>query len=128
MPCIDRVLRLPPQTPSRPAPVPPPRSEVSAGLDQDLLLRARGVTWLEVQTLEGKVVHFDTVQKGEQQRIKMREGLRIRAGRPDLLDVAVDDGAFQVLNPIGELGWKIFRPDVMPRSPSNPSATGPRQE
>jgi hypothetical protein len=91
-------------TPEPKTPAPPRRQ------DQDLLLRARGECWLEVQTLEGEVVYVATLQDGEEQRLDLDQGLRVRAGRPDLLDVAVGDGPYEVLNPITDLGWRIFRP------------------
>jgi hypothetical protein len=96
--------------------------EPSRFQDQELRLRARGECWLEVQTLEGEVIYVNTLQAGDQQRIRLRDGLRIRAGRPDLLDVAVGDGPFEGLNMIDNLGWRTFLPDALPQAPPPPRA------
>ncbi|EDY37591.1 hypothetical protein CPCC7001_470 [Cyanobium sp. PCC 7001] len=106
-------------TPATQQPAPPRRQ------DQDLTLRSRGTAWLEVQTLEGEVVYFDTLKKGEQQRIPLQEGLKVRAGRPDLLDVAIDDGPYEVLNPIHVLGWRTFMPELEPGVPPSPAPSSP---
>ncbi|WP_157665392.1 DUF4115 domain-containing protein [Cyanobium sp. NIES-981] len=103
------------QQPAAPAvkdPAPKPQQQQ----DQALLLRARGECWLEVQTLEGEVVVVNTLQEGQQQRLRLRGGLRVRAGRPDLLDVAVGGGPFEVLNPINDVGWRTFLPTRPPTS------------
>jgi hypothetical protein len=93
--------------------------------DQEVTFRASGECWLGVQTLEGEVVYVNTLREGEQQRIRLRDGLRVRAGRPDLLDVAIDDGPFEALSPIGDLGWTTFLPGPEPGVTSPPTPSPP---
>lgn len=79
---------------------------------QDLQLRADGVCWVQVETANGRVLLAEQLSKGDQHSFPLGNGLRVRAGRPDLLKVAVtgDDGfrAFAAIN--NNLGWKTFLP------------------
>ncbi|MEB3353523.1 MAG: RodZ domain-containing protein [Cyanobacteriota bacterium] len=94
-----------PRSPA-PSPAPPP----AARSDQDLRLRATGESWLEVRTLAGEVVYVNTLQDGEDTTIRLRDGLEIRSGRPDLLEFSVDDQPFQVLGPVDDLSWRTVLP------------------
>ncbi|MFQ6539311.1 hypothetical protein, partial [Aphanothece stagnina] len=63
---------------------------------------------------DGEVVYTNTLQEGDLQRIRLRDGLKVRSGRPDLLDVAVGEGPYEVLNPISNLDWRTFLPSPIP--------------
>jgi hypothetical protein len=91
--------------------------------DQDLLLRAQGESWVEVQNLDGEVIYMNTLQDGDLQRIRLRDGLKVRSGRPDLVDVAVGEGPYEVLNPINNLDWRTFLPSPIAPS-SEPEGPG----
>lgn len=101
----------PPATPSSPA---APSAPALVRSDLELRLRASGEAWLEVQTLAGEVLYVNTLQQGEGTTIRLRNGLRIRSGRPDLLEVAVGDQPFQPLGPVYDLNWRTVRPPVPP--------------
>ncbi|MFQ6537774.1 RodZ domain-containing protein, partial [Aphanothece stagnina] len=87
-----RRLKAPTQAPGpslRPSTaVPAANPSTPRRADQDLLLRARGESWVQVEKLDGEVVYTNTLQEGDLQRIRLRDGLKVRSGRPDLLDVA----------------------------------------
>lgn len=110
-----RSAPAPTPLPARPAAAPrspalPPAPPPAARSDQDLRLRATGESWLEVRTLAGEVVYVNTLQEGEDTTIRLREGLQLRSGRPDLLEFAVDDQPFQVLGPVDDLSWRTVLP------------------
>ena len=106
----------PPPAPraAAPAPIPPPAEPLpappQAAADPELRLRASGESWLEVQTLDGEVVYVNTLQEGQTATIRLGQGLRIRSGRPDLLEFAVADQPFVLLGPVYDLDWRTIRP------------------
>jgi hypothetical protein len=75
-------------------------------LPLELQLRARGSTWLEVQTASGKPLHYGMMQPGIL-RFPIQEMLRVRAGRPDLVEVLFR-GRTYILGKVNELDWKQF--------------------
>jgi len=76
-----------------------------------LQLYANGASWVEVQDLQTReVLLFDEMQAGEQRTMPIRQGLRIRSGRPDRLTVSIA-GASPI--PFGDsqgLGWRTVLP------------------
>jgi hypothetical protein len=86
-----------------------------------LRLRARGDCWLHVQTLEGDSLLLDTLQAGEERRLPLGAGLRLLAGRPDLLEVAVGENDYRTLGTITEIEWVTIRPPAGPAGPEGPS-------
>jgi len=97
-----------------PAPTPPPAEPVPAAPQQvaepELRLRANGESWVEVQTLDGQVVTVKTMQAGEATTIRLGQGLRIRSGRSDLLEIAVADQPFVVFGPVADIDWRTVKP------------------
>lgn len=91
---------------------------------QDLRLRAAGPCWVEVRTASGKVVLAEQLKKGDQRSFPLADGLRVRAGRPDLLRVAVAGDDFRALAAINHLGWKTFLPSQTDSAPPSPSLGG----
>ncbi|MBE9154377.1 DUF4115 domain-containing protein [Cyanobium sp. LEGE 06113] len=78
---------------------------------QDLRLKADGPCWVEVETVSGRVVLAELLNKGDQRSFPLGTGLRVRAGRPDHLGVAAaGDDDFRPLAAINNLGWKTFLP------------------
>lgn len=75
-----------------------------------LRLRFNGECWLEVQTLEGEVLLVNTFQTGEERTLPIGPGLRLLAGRPDLLEVAVGEETFRTVGPIDAIDWLEIRP------------------
>jgi hypothetical protein len=97
-----------------PAPIPPPAEPLPAAsqpaADPELRLRASGESWLEVQTFEGEVVYVNTLRAGQAASIRIGQGLRIRSGRPDLLEFAFADQPFVLLGSVYDFDWRTIRP------------------
>jgi hypothetical protein len=74
----------------------------------ELLLRSDGVSWLEVRDLEDRVI-FRGLLEGEK-RFPLEEGLRLLAGRPDLVTVHPHGSTAAVLGPIEQIAWRTIRP------------------
>ena len=92
---------------------PTPLRRDTAGLQAQavsstLLLTTKGSTWLEVQTSEGKTLHYGMAKPGVY-RFPVLQAIRIRAGRPDLVTVSFA-GSTAVLGAIEATGWRIYKP------------------
>lgn len=83
---------------------PTPQTPVDPSVSLQLI--ARGVTWLEVQSPSGQMLYYGLMQPGRL-RFPIQSSLRIRAGRPDLVEVRVRDQARQ-LGDVGDVDWKQF--------------------
>ena len=70
-------------------------------------------TWLEVKTLKGKQL-FRGDFKGRK-GFPLNDGLRVLAGRPDLVLVQVGTAAARPLGPISEVKWQTF---AAPKAPA----------
>lgn len=75
----------------------------------ELLLRATGPSWLEVRNAAGQRLYFKTL-KGEQ-RFPIGAGLRLTAGRPDLIQVRTAAQPTRVLGRIDDQRWWMIQPD-----------------
>jgi hypothetical protein len=97
-----------------------PTDPLSAlGHDQDpaaeaLILRASEPTWLEVRDANNRPVLAETFQG--QRRLPLGKGLRLLAGRPDLLTVQRQGMLPERLGEIDDLHWFSFSPTAKPRS------------
>ncbi len=78
-----------------------------------LTLSSGSNTWLEVKTLKGKQL-FRGDFKGRK-GFPLNEGLRVLAGRPDLVVVQVGAAAARPLGPISEVKWQTF---AAPKGPA----------
>jgi hypothetical protein len=83
------------------------------GLDQDpaaeaLILRASEPTWLEVRDADNRPILAETFQG--QRRLPLGKGLRLLAGRPDLLTVQRHGKPPERLGEIDDLHWFSFSP------------------
>ena len=78
-----------------------------------LTLSSTSNTWLEVKTLKGKQL-FRGDFKGRK-GFPLNEGLRLLAGRPDLVLVQVGATAARPLGPISEVKWQTF---AAPKAPA----------
>ncbi len=112
-----------PQAPSMPsAPVPVEADSARASADassaqpdqssspSQLRLRATGEAWLIVEAPDGEVLYEGTLQKGQNSAIEWRPGLRVRSGRPDLVEFAAGDQPFRTLGNFGDYGWRTVTP------------------
>jgi hypothetical protein len=73
-----------------------------------LLLRASQPSWLEVQGQNQRVLFKGTFQ-GER-RFPIGQGLRVLAGRPDLVSARVGDAAPKPLGRIDQIRWQTIQP------------------
>ncbi len=112
------------------APAPEPAAEASApGPDAEtpaatpspgsLRLRARGDCWVEVQTLDGRRLFMGMLIGDEERSLALGEGLRLLAGRPDLLEVAAGTDDFRTLGSIEAVEWTTFVPPAAPERPAS---------
>ena len=79
-----------------------------------LILRASEPTWLEVRDANNRPVLAETFQG--QRRLPLGTGLRLLAGRPDLLTVQRHGKPPERLGEIDDLHWFSFSPAAKPRS------------
>jgi hypothetical protein len=98
--------RLPPIQPKQPAPV-------SMAAPGELILMATAPTWLEVHDAEDRPLIAETF-KG-QRRIPLGKGLRLLAGRPDLITIQLPGTSPRRLGSIDAVGWQTIKPtDPLP--------------
>lgn len=103
---------------ARPSKAPP-----ELGVPQ-LRLRARGEVWLELRSLDDASVFQGTLQQGQEVSIPLGDGLRIRAGRPHLLDTALPGRSFAPLATARDYSWRTFAapgPGVSPSARPAPA-------
>ncbi|MCP9928316.1 DUF4115 domain-containing protein [Cyanobium sp. CH-040] len=101
-----------------PASAPKPASQPDPDQEPQLRLRFNGECWIEVQTLTGETVLVNTFQDGETRSLPIGEGLRLLAGRPDLLEVSVGEGEFRSVGPIDRIDWVVIRAPDRPEGSS----------
>lgn len=101
----QRQRLIPPQAQPQPKPAPAPIPASPAVLQPaELLLSARQPSWLEVRAAAGGPPLFRGRFSGER-RFPLGSGLRLRAGRPDLVLVSVGDQPQRPLGTISEIRW-----------------------
>ncbi len=106
---------------ARPSPQPlssPPPKPAEA----QLRLRAiQEEVWVELRSLDERSVFVKTLQPGEEKTLPIGNGLRIRAGRPHLLQIALADQPFSPLGAVNDFRWRILKlpPDVQPVEPAS---------
>jgi cytoskeletal protein RodZ len=82
----------------------PRRMPVHAGSSSSTLrLSSREPSWLEVQNASGQVL-FQGLLQGER-RFAVNGGLRVKAGRPDLVQVSLGSQPARALGPIEQIRW-----------------------
>jgi hypothetical protein len=75
---------------------------------QELLVITSGPSWIELRDPQGRTV-YGALLEGRQ-RFRLGAGLSLRAGRPELVQVQLDDGAAQALPPGEWWSWHRFQP------------------
>jgi hypothetical protein len=90
-----------------------------------LRLRATGEVWLELRTLSNQVLVRRILQPGQTLSFPLGDGLRVRSGRPHLLEVAQVDQPFVTLGAANDFSWRTFRPLDPGENPAlEPEGTG----
>jgi len=92
---------LAPIQPKQPAPV-------SMAAPGELILMASAPTWLEVHDADDHPVLAETFQG--QRRIPLGQGLRLLAGRPDLITIQLPGASPRRLGSIDAVGWQTIKP------------------
>jgi len=99
--------------PPKPRPVAPTaKVQRATPAPGELLLKTSGISWLEVRTLSGSTLFLGTLQGTR--TFPLGQGLRISAGRPDLVTVQAHGEAAKILGGIREIGWHAFPPKPRP--------------
>lgn len=93
-----------------------------------LVLRSKEPSWLEVRDSQGATLFEGTLQ-GEK-RFPLGQGLRVMAGRPDLVRAEVDGQEPRMLGPINQVIWHSFaappqRAEAEAAAPDAPKAPAP---
>jgi cytoskeleton protein RodZ len=88
-----------------------------------LNLRAAEASWLEVRSGSGEVL-FRGFFHGVR-RFPLQAGLRLLAGRPDLIEVSGASQPARKLGPISAVVWYSF-PAPMPSPPASASSQPPQ--
>lgn len=105
---------LPPQRPALQGVAPAASAALPRATTSTLVLRALGSSWVEVQDLATREVLFiGVLEAGEERTIRLRRGLRLRSGRPDLLMLQVDDAAPMAFGALQGYGWRTVLPPVI---------------
>ena len=111
--------RLPWQQNQASRPNPKPVQAAALRTDSVLQLRATGSSWVEVQDLQtGEVLLIGVLEAGDARTIRLRQGLRMRSGRPDLLNLQIDDGPPRAFGDINGLGWQTVLPPHVRKAPA----------
>jgi hypothetical protein len=108
---------LPPPEPRPSQVVAPPPRPVPQPPEPRLRLRSKGVAWLEVRSLDGQVVFVSTLKPGEETTFPLRDGLRVRSGRPHLLEFSLVDQPFVQLGNANDFQWRLLRPPAQGQIP-----------
>lgn len=112
-----RRVPVPTPVPTSVAAVRPRPPAPAPGQPSRLTLRAEGEAWLELQTLAGERLYAHTLQAGQVVRLPLPGAVRLRSGRPDLLQVSLDGQRFQPLGGVAEVDWHRVNPPAAPASP-----------
>lgn len=96
----------------QPRPAPPPTGAIpplaKGGIAQAgvLLLRSDEPSWVEVRNGSGQVLFSGILEK--EARFRLGEGLRVLAGRPDLVTATIGAEPPRRLGTISEVDWQEF--------------------
>lgn len=89
------------------APLPASKVPTQVGETSLLVLTTSQVSWLEVRRLQGGERLFMGTFKGER-AFPLDRGLRVLAGRPDLVKARIGKGPALPLGTISEIRWTIY--------------------
>lgn len=79
-----------------------------------LQVQARDSSWVEVQDLRTQAVLFiGVLEAGQSRTIRLRQGLRLRSGRPDLLTLRIDDGPAEPFGQSQGQDWRTVMPPAL---------------
>ncbi|WP_398333920.1 helix-turn-helix domain-containing protein [Vulcanococcus sp.] len=109
-------------TPAKPAPKPAPKPAATpAAAPTSLTLSSAQPSWIEVRSLAGNKQLFEGDLKGRRV-FPLGQGLRVLAGRPDLVLASLGTAPAKPLGPIDQINWITFKPKA---ATPKPAATKP---
>jgi len=85
-----------------------PQAADSKAAEPRLQLRANGEVWLELRSPDDQLLYVRTLEPGEQLTFPWAQGMRIRSGRPHLLDVSLPDQPFAPLGAANDFSWRTL--------------------
>jgi hypothetical protein len=94
----------------QPAPKPAPSKPVAKPASPSLRLTSAEASWLEVRTSAGKQL-FEGNLNGTQ-IFPLGTGLKVMAGRPDLVRATLGNAPGKALGRIDQLTWVEFKPSA----------------
>ena len=106
-----------------PAASDPARSAAPTAAPGVLLLRSDQPSWVEVRNDDGQVLFSGLLEK--EARFRLASGLRVLAGRPDLVTATVAGEAPRRLGTISQVDWQDFAPASSPPMPPPAPAPAP---
>jgi len=90
------------------------RSAAPLSTSSILQVQAEGSSWLEVQDLRTQAVLFiGVLEAGQSRTIRLRQGLRLRSGRPDLLTLRIDDDPAEPFGLTQGQDWRTVMPPAL---------------
>ena len=104
---------VPRQAPAIAGPIPAaapgsPAAGAGPARAQELLVVARGPSWIELRDSQGRTVYGGLLEG--RQRFRLGAGLSLKAGRPELVQVRLGAGPAQALPPGEWWTWHRFKP------------------
>jgi len=93
-------------TAAAPAPAPARIPATTTNNPRSLTLTSAEPSWVTVETAAGKIV-YEGLFNGSR-RFPIGNGLKVRAGRPDLVRASLDAGAGKPLGTIDQINWVSF--------------------
>jgi cytoskeletal protein RodZ len=115
-------------TPANPAPKPTPKPAATpAAAPTSLTLNSAQPSWIEVRSLAGNKQLFEGDLKGRRV-FPLGQGLRVLAGRPDLVLASLGTAPAKPLGPIDQINWITFKPTAATPKPAatKPAAAKPQ--
>jgi len=119
-PAPKTVVKPTPKPAAKPAPKPAAKP---AAAPTTLTLSSPQPSWIEVRSLEGKQL-FEGNLTGRRV-FPLGQGLRVLAGRPDLVLASLGSAPAKPLGPIDQINWLTFKATTTPTAPAQPKPPTP---
>lgn len=94
-----------------------PKPVVSAKQPNVLISKAKlklqangGKSWVLVEDFNGGTILDVILEPGQSKLLPIKNGLRVRSGRPDLLMIEVDQAPSRPLGKVADMDWFYYRP------------------
>lgn len=101
---------------SKPLAATKPAAPAAPAAPAELVLRSDAPSWLEVRRIGDNAQLFEGTLKGSQ-RFALGTGLKVLAGRPDLVQANLGNAAAKPLGRIDQINWVSFKPQATSTTP-----------